>query len=489
MSVVAVDEWCTIPNASVHRDYECTLCDVDITTNKNKFYIMQIIVSPGSRVILYSRYGRIGEKGLTTTEGFDTDWQAIKKFCSKYYSKTGNKWGDSPQIEKKGKYIKMAIDPPLIQTGGSDLLGDGSDTSVSLTPILLHPMVEELIKTISNKETMKTTLKRMNVDMARLPLGKIKMSQINQAEDCLSLIKQYMSKEGINNIKEFGLGRKFINTRLEELSSKFWTLIPRASKRSEKPVIISTAQVLAECVDMIDSIKSIEVAVKLIQHTTTPLDIYNSLHVKLIPLDPGDEEYGMIKTLVEDTHAPTHYYSLTVENIFTVQKDYEQDKNSYFSSIDNHYLLFHGSRNMNYMGILSEGLRVPRSTQVLNGSVLGQGIYFADAITKSFNYCHADNGESGYVLICEVALGTYQEVIYPESNPLPNGSHSRYAVGSSGPDQYFTTPYENMDVSIPWGKINTNQSTAPKGSFQYNEYVIFNPNQYKIRYLLKLKRS
>ena len=54
----------------------------------------------------------------------------------------------------------------------------------------------------------------------------------------------------------------------------------------------------------------------------------------------------------------------------------------------------------NFMGILTTRLRLPNSNQVSNGSTLGLGIYFADVITKSFNYCYVDatNG-IGFILL------------------------------------------------------------------------------------------
>jgi poly [ADP-ribose] polymerase len=526
----SIDEWCTIPNAVIHKSYECVLCDVDIAKNSNKFYIMQI-VETGPSFVLYTRYGRIGEKGVISNDRFDVAWSAIQKFCSKYYAKTGNKWDSGSFIEKKGKYIKMDIEHPTIETATVDPSTDPGGAKMTRT---LPPEVEDIIKTISNKETMKTTLKRMNVDTERLPLGKLKKGQIMQAEDVLSLIKQYISKEGIDSLKMFGANKDFAQKRVEELSSKFWTLIPRASKRTEKPVVISTLEILGECVDMVDSIKSIEVATKLIAHNTGILDVYDSLHIELSPVAADSEIYAMIEDYIKNTHAPTHYYTLTLEGVFAVKKESTATKDAIFTEMDAHYLLFHGSRSTNFMGIFSEGLRIPRATQVINGSVLGQGIYFADSISKSFNYCHADKNQIGYVLMCEVALGTYEEVIVPNSNPLPTGFDSRYAAGSLGPneDEYNTISTRDMEddllssshlsasedvplaertsssrlnasedrqtpveidlgeetiVTVPSGKLVA--TSVKGGSFQYNEYVIYNSNQYKIRYLLKLRRS
>ncbi len=69
-------------------------------------------------------------------------------------------------------------------------------------------------------------------------------------------------------------------------------------------------------------------------------------------------------------------------------------------------MLWHGSRLTNYAGILSQGLRVAPPEAPSTGYMFGKGIYFADIISKSANYCHANKlFSTGCLLLCEVALG------------------------------------------------------------------------------------
>lgn len=42
------------------------------------------------------------------------------------------------------------------------------------------------------------------------------------------------------------------------------------------------------------------------------------------------------------------------------------------------------------------------------GYMFGKGIYFADMVSKSANYCCVNKGQ-GLLLLCEVALGEMQE--------------------------------------------------------------------------------
>ncbi len=69
-------------------------------------------------------------------------------------------------------------------------------------------------------------------------------------------------------------------------------------------------------------------------------------------------------------------------------------------------LLWHGSRISNYVGILSEGLRIAPPEAPMTGYMFGKGIYFADVVSKAANYCHAKvDSNEGILLLCEVALG------------------------------------------------------------------------------------
>ncbi len=74
--------------------------------------------------------------------------------------------------------------------------------------------------------------------------------------------------------------------------------------------------------------------------------------------------------------------------------------------LGNKMLLWHGSRLTNYVGILSKGLKIAPLEAPSTGYMFGKGVYFADMVSKSANYCLASKiNNVGLVLLCEVALG------------------------------------------------------------------------------------
>ena len=94
-------------------------------------------------------------------------------------------------------------------------------------------------------------------------------------------------------------------------------------------------------------------------------------------------------------------------------------------------LLWHGSRVTNFVGILSEGLKIAPPDAPVTGYMFGKGIYFADVPSKSANYCCAtpENPE-GLLLLCEVALGDMYRVYQAKQfKRAPKYFHSVYGVG------------------------------------------------------------
>jgi poly [ADP-ribose] polymerase len=73
-------------------------------------------------------------------------------------------------------------------------------------------------------------------------------------------------------------------------------------------------------------------------------------------------------------------------------------------------LLWHGSRLTNFVGILSQGLRIAPPEAPVTGYMFGKGVYFADMSSKSANYCFTSKeNNTGILLLCEVALGDMSE--------------------------------------------------------------------------------
>lgn len=92
--------------------------------------------------------------------------------------------------------------------------------------------------------------------------------------------------------------------------------------------------------------------------------------------------------------------------MFTVKRHGEEKRYKPFRKLHNRKLLWHGSRTTNFAGILSQGLRIAPPEAPVTGYMFGKGIYFADMVSKSANYCFTNSTDNtGLMLLCEVALG------------------------------------------------------------------------------------
>lgn len=117
---------------------------------------------------------------------------------------------------------------------------------------------------------------------------------------------------------------------------------------------------------------------------------------------------------VKNGHARTHtQWKLDVQEIFEIDK--EEDRARFKKDIGNRMLLWHGSRLTNFVGILSQGLRIAPPEAPVTGYMFGKGVYFADMVSKSAQYCFTTReNNTGLMLLCDVALGEMNELYYSD---------------------------------------------------------------------------
>jgi len=121
--------------------------------------------------------------------------------------------------------------------------------------------------------------------------------------------------------------------------------------------------------------------------------------------------------------------------------------------------------------------------------MFGKGVYFADMCSKSANYCFTSSeSNTGLLLLCEVALGGMNELSRADYHAAERckekGLQSTKGCGSTSPDQSTYITMDNGCI-IPCGKgiRDSNMDT----SLLYNEYIVYDTSQIKMKYLLKMK--
>ncbi|GBG92800.1 hypothetical protein CBR_g57225 [Chara braunii] len=133
------------------------------------------------------------------------------------------------------------------------------------------------------------------------------------------------------------------------------------------------------------------------------------------------------------------------------------------------------------------GLRIAPPEAPVTGYMFGKGVYFADMVSKSANYCCTRPGGSDAVLLlAEVALGDMRELTDADynANKLPPGKLSTKGLGKVAPDPKDAIKLPDGTV-VPLGKGK--DTNVDKGYLCYNEYIVYNVDQIRMRYVLRVK--
>uniref|UniRef100_A0A8C9ZR94 Poly [ADP-ribose] polymerase n=1 Tax=Sander lucioperca TaxID=283035 RepID=A0A8C9ZR94_SANLU len=450
--------------------YDVMLNQTNLQFNNNKYYLIQLLEDDNSKAYsVWMRWGRVGKVGQSSLTACGVDLLKAKDvFKKKFLDKTKNEWEHRASFEKvAGKYDMVFVDYST------------NEKARTKRPSKLDVRLQSLLELICDLKAMEECVLEMKFDTRKAPLGKLTSEQIRAGYMALKKIEDCLKKKGSSR-------------DLLEACNQFYTRIPH-DFGLRTPPIIRTEDELKEKIALLEALSDIQIAVKMVQYSEDsdehPLDRqYSSLRCQMQPLASSSHEYTVIEKYLQSTHAPTHHdYTMTVLDIFSVDRDGES--NNFLSEMHNRTLLWHGSRLTNYVGILSQGLRVAPPEAPVTGYMFGKGIYFADMSSKSGNYCFANqNNNVGLLLLCEVALGDSNELLDAdyEANNLPAGKHSTKGLGQTGPDPKNSV---NLDgVTVPMGPaVKTGVGKNNCYSLLYNEFIVYNPAQTRMRYLLRVK--
>ncbi|KAJ6879992.1 hypothetical protein NC652_033359 [Populus alba x Populus x berolinensis] len=462
--------------------YDAMLNQTNVGDNNNKFYVIQLLESDGGgRYMVYNRWGRVGVNGQVKLFGpYTSRDPAISEFEQKFYAKTKNHWSNRKDFICYPKcYAWLEMD--YSEQEKEPVVKEKLDSAIAIQPqeTQLESRVAKFISLICNVSMMKQQMMEIGYNANKLPLGKLSKSTILKGYDVLKRISDVIGTA--NRLK------------LEQLSGEFYTVIPHDfGFKKMREFVIDTPQKLKCKLEMVEALGEIEVATKLLEDEPgmqeDPLySHYNRLHCELTPVEVDSEDFAMIAMYLQNTHAKTHsQYTVDIAQIFKVSREDENESFRKFSNTKNRMLLWHGSRLTNWTGILSQGLRIAPPEAPVTGYMFGKGVYFADMFSKSANYCYANHAApAGVLLLCEVALGDMAELLCAnyDADKLPSGKLSTKGVGRTAPDLSDAKALED-GVVVPLGKPKEQQGS--KGSLLYNEYIVYNVGQIRMRYVVQV---
>lgn len=453
---------------------------VDVEKDKNSFYKMQIIEHEGKKKLftLFRSWGRIGcEVGGDTQADYKDSEDAVAEFEKLYKERTNNSWNERDRFVKKhGFYFPIELDY------GSNENNSKQEEPLYSSKSSLSKEIQELISFIFDINRMRRAMLEFELDTTKMPLGKLSKVHILEAMSVLKELEAAISpKDDVKPKKK----------DIVALTNKLYSHIPH-SFGDGKVKLISSLKEIEEKNEMLAALAEIEIAYDMCSHIENegevlPVDqYYIKLDSEMSVLPKESSEFAMITEYARLSHAITHNnYKLNIQEIICVSRREDIARFEEFKSLDRS-LIWHGSRTTNYAGILSQGLRIAPPEAPVTGYMFGKGIYFADMVSKAANYCMANpENNTGLVLLCEVALGKMHKVTtsVPEfPKGIPEDCNSVMGVGKTVADP---STYKTIEkgLVVPMGKGIPNKGV--KSQLLYNEFVIYNEAQAKIRYILK----
>uniref|UniRef100_A0A8C1J4Q5 Poly [ADP-ribose] polymerase n=1 Tax=Cyprinus carpio TaxID=7962 RepID=A0A8C1J4Q5_CYPCA len=213
---------------------------------------------------------------------------------------------------------------------------DGGDVKVKseqqVLPCTLDEATQRLIRFIFDNDMFKEAMTSMNLDIKKMPLGKLSKQQIAKGFEALEEIEAAI-KRGERN-------------KLEEL----FTIIPHNFGRNRPPVI-SDDYVLQGKKEMLLVLADIEVAQSLKAESEKakeemkdmvphPVDQnYQSLKCKLSLMDKKSKEFKIIEKYLNATGRK----GLTLVDVWEVERDTEAERFRENDALENRKLLWHGT--------------------------------------------------------------------------------------------------------------------------------------------------
>ncbi|KAH9487840.1 Poly [ADP-ribose] polymerase 3 [Bulinus truncatus] len=421
-----------------------------------------------------------GEAGQNASKGpFNSSDDAVRDFEKKFYDKTKNRWNERKNFSPvPGKYT-------LLDMAGSEETTDEVDSKSKdvvnkvTAECNLDKQTQNLIKLIFDNDMFKAALKNLDIDINKMPLGKLSKTQIAKGFEALEKLEEAITKKQTKN-------------KINELTSNFYTIIPHTFGRSVPPVIDSLEMVQKKY-DMLAVLGDIEFAQCIKKdegsqqnapnsNAPHPLDAnYGLLNCKLKLLPKTSKNYQILEKYFQATKG-AYSRKLTLLNIWEVDRDEEGKRFAANENIDYRKLLWHGTNVAVVAAILKTGLRImPHS-----GGRVGKGIYFASEYNKSAGYVCTAQGQ-GILFLNEVALGKQHKITLddPSLTKAPKGYDSVLACGQREPDAKEDTiiKFEDHNVIVPQGKPK-NIPSYSDSSFWQSEYLVYREDQARMRYLL-----
>ena len=459
--------------------FSCTLNKSDLNNNNNKYYIIQLLEHDTNNSLkLFTRWGRIGVPGQHEVKDVDSS-TGPRQFMKKYRDKT------------KGGYQEIFIDYEA-EVKKEDLPEENkkkNNKNKKTYNNTLDKDIMDLMRLIYDKQMINDNLHEIGYDSKKMPLGKLSPVTLTNGLNILKEIETELNKSSPDD------------DILKQLSSNFYTQIPHDfGFQKMANFIIDSIEKVKNKIDMISTLSDMKITLKILENVDEDdeeyenqeekqlNDYYKKLNCDIRTISTEEKIYSTLNKYLtaqaNNKDFDSYYHgrnNLSIIKAYELNRHGESDK---YEDLGNKKLLWHGSRITNFVGILSQGLRIAPPEAPSSGYLYGKGVYFADMAKKSSYYCYPVNNIA-LILLGEVSLGEEDErtnIDFSLPETLKKNSNSVHALGRL---EASDGEYIDEDVYVPNGEVIFNEKN--KCCNDYAEYIVYNVKQIKLRYLLKIR--
>lgn len=324
----------------------------------------------------------------------------------------------------------------------------------TLTSVGFKDITDKQLQELLN--TLQKYSKQSIVDNYTVTVENVTQTQVDEAQAILTGIIKLLTPKTFN--------RYVIDQALTQL----YTVLPRKMKHVKLHILNGDGdlqkakEIVSHEQELIDNMAS---QVKLAQNNAgEQITLEQALGIKLAHVT--NEEALQIKKLL-GANEKQYKKAYRVVNLKTQAKFEERKKKSYKEWSK---LLWHGSRNENWLSIISKGLAIRPTGVVTTGAMFGLGIYYANKAQKSIGYSSLKgsywaNGVDtrGFLALYEVNTG------------------NEYRVNKHEPWMY------KLDENTLRSKGDYDSLFCAGGyDLRNDEYIIYNDAQCTIKYLVEI---
>ncbi|KAI8949859.1 Poly polymerase [Xylaria longipes] len=292
---------------------------------------------------------------------------------------------------------------------------------------------------IFNENHFNSVLEEIGYNKVKLPLGKLGKASLQKGFEQLKELSSLI-KHGSLAKNKYDKDREEV---IEEWTNKYYSTIPHVFGRG-RPPLINNDDMLRREVATLDTLTDMEVANTIMNSNSKSRDAtsvhkldmhFRDLKLKeLARLEHSSQEYKKIQTYLLDSKAP------------------------------------------------------------VNGYAFGKGVYLAGLSSKSANYCVSSlSGGVGLLMLVEAEISNpMYEIASRESSAAKKAKEKNCiatkGVGRTGPAKWKDASCVNKQlkgVMMPDDKpVDSKRDNG--GYLMFNEYISYNIEHLKIRYLLKV---